>query len=134
MDLQVERLGEMLHLRITNAPAGPVYELFYSSNFTAADRRWVLQAAGAPGQILFEEALPGQSLGVFRAGPFADLDSDGLSDNYEGLVSGTLPANADSDSDGVSDGIEVAQGRNPLSAVVLADDGSVGLEVFSPLK
>jgi len=45
-----------------------------------------------------------------------DTDGDGLPDNDELLVYGTLPGNPDSDGDGVDDGTEVHYGTNPLDA------------------
>jgi hypothetical protein len=72
----------------------------------------------------------------------ADGDGDGILDLEEdGNGNGSFEggdladfADPDSDNDDVWDGIEVLQGRNPLSSSTQPDNGQVNLRVFTPLK
>lgn len=50
----------------------------------------------------------------FRLGTKLDTDGDGLSDAFEGLVSGSSACNPDSDMDGLSDADEISAFTDPL--------------------
>ena len=43
-----------------------------------------------------------------------DSDSDGLSDDYEEVISGTNLTNSDTDGDGYDDGLEIEKDTDPL--------------------
>ena len=52
----------------------------------------------------------------FAAADQSDSDSDGLSDAFESLVSGSSPSMQDTDGDGLPDGDEVVMGSSPSSS------------------
>ncbi len=62
----------------------------------------------------------------FRLGTKLDTDGDGLSDAFEGLVSGTSACNPDTDMDGLSDTEEFSSSLNPL----LPDTDGDGISDF----
>lgn len=82
--------------------------------------------AVAFGQTYFYTAFVRDSDGTIDISEFVavttgiDSDLDGLSDDYEINVSGTLPNFSDSDEDGISDGDEVARGTDPWNEDVTA--------------
>lgn len=130
---------------ITNAPDSGwltnSYDLFYTTNMASLAKpalcvtNWAWWARSTAGQTNFSLTNPGFSECYFRLGTMLDSDGDGLTNAYEDLVSHTDPQNADTDGDGVDDFAEVLQGRNPLAAGVVADNGgTLRFQVRTPLR
>ena len=94
---------------------GLAYELFGAEQ-VAGPWRLEQRFNGLAGKTWFELPADARSTLILVAASFADTDADGLSDEYERRISGTLPNNADTDQDGMPDGWEVNYGLNPRSA------------------
>ena len=117
-----------------------VYDLFMTTNLSANVpglnlTNWVWLLRTDPGQTNLVVPDLSADQAYFMLGRTNDLDSDGLTDAFEHLVSHSDPAQWSTRGDGISDQTAWLQGRNPRVPGSQADTGgAIGLQVYTPLR
>jgi hypothetical protein len=125
---------------VIHSPVVEPYDLFMTTNL-AADvpglnlTNWVWEVRASAGQTNPPPVPAANEMAFYRLGTTNDMDSDGLTDAFENLVSHSNPSAANPDGDDLNDYEEYRLGRNPNAAGTVPDTNTViRLEVFTRLQ
>jgi hypothetical protein len=128
--------GWTFSFTIAGGTNGAVYDVFSApalAGNSLADAQWTWVTNGHACDTIVLTNQPGFSM-FYVLGTPLDRDGDGLTDAFEALVSKSDPTLWSTRGDGISDLTAWFQGRNPRVGGSMPDNGSIGLEVYTPLR